>query len=480
MAIPPRRPAWVVSELSKILGFDEETVKEAILPELESNTHEARLRSYLQDFLGPSPASKAFIAKYVSFRFPSITSIPSSTPRPSSPLSLKPTSKSRARTQPATPQIQPRPADIDSALSAAFGPGGQIYQKNRDADDNSGWGSRSHSQNASGSRTPARQAGALSIHDKAKARVDIDGGGKEIAIGKGKGKDKEKIWDLPKSIATKRLERIQERLKEVQAGEGKLSNDDTSVECFCQARVHTLSPYTPQCPHCGLALCNIHSAHRPCPSCHRPILNPAQLARLILRIQDEISAQIAKEQSVREEVERQRLARLVAESGGGAFPTLSSGPSSTSSTSTSTSNARKVLSIGNNKRGKSTITTTTYRTSPSQAATPIEPLTPPIPDDIVPAPRMMPLEPARVEKEINKALAWREVEDRPWGDKKRSPSAESGGGSSVSSIFTSGIGAWEYVEEPVIGVLDEGHEGRRKTKKKGRGEHGRIVPGAAT
>ena len=64
------RPAWVVQELADILGFgrypsldhhesfddlgwaslmiDEATVAEAILPELESQNHQARLQSHLQ------------------------------------------------------------------------------------------------------------------------------------------------------------------------------------------------------------------------------------------------------------------------------------------------------------------------------------------------------------------------------------------------------------------------------------------------
>jgi len=67
----------------------------------------------------------------------------------------------------------------------------------------------------------------------------------------------------------------------------------------------------------------------------------------------------------------------------------------------------------------------------------------------------------KVEKELNKVLAWREGEDRPWGDKRE--------------------GGWKYVEIPIFEWVEEDRDGRRKMakKKKGLGVDGRAVPGAA-
>lgn len=128
---------------------------------------------------------------------------------------------------------------MTDALAAAFGPGGKVYQKNRDADAAgaaavNGMGSAS----ASGSHTPMggshsqrghmRQAGAIAIHEAKPAKRTESG----------KGKEREKIWDLPKSKEVKRLESIIAKLKEVQAGEGKVKADDTVPPCFCHGEWH--------------------------------------------------------------------------------------------------------------------------------------------------------------------------------------------------------------------------------------------------
>jgi hypothetical protein len=44
----------------------------------------------------------------------------------------------------------------------------------------------------------------------------------------------DRIWDLPKSEETKRLEGIMRDLREVQAGEGKVKVDGKVPPCFCQ------------------------------------------------------------------------------------------------------------------------------------------------------------------------------------------------------------------------------------------------------
>jgi len=284
----------------------------------------------------------------------------------------------------------------------------------------------------------------------------------------------------------KKLEGLLGDLKALQAGEGKVKIDEGNEECFCQgeqhylvdtrclvnsiltrtARNHTISTYTPHCPHCGLVLCSLHKPHHPCPSCHNTLHTPAQLARLINRVQGEIDDRLALELAEREDQERARLDRLAAES---VFPVLASG-NSTPVSQPQSDGGRKVLTIaggggggGGKGKGKSrstaTLTTTYTRPSPN----PTRPPTPPA-EDIVPRPPSSPLDSMRTEKELNKVLSWRENEDRPWGDMK-------------------GVrqGGWVYSERVVLELMEEDKVGRRKRKKdeKGLGVDGKKVVGAA-
>lgn len=189
-----------------------------------------------------------------------------------------------------------------------------------------------------------------------------------------------------------------------------------------------------------------------------------------MRLQAEIEAQLDKEQSLRDQRERDRRDRLIAESGGGAFPSLSAPTGTTSSAQGE--NARKVLTIGGGKgKGKAILTTTIIR--PAPAGSPGATTQVVVPGDIVPKPREGPLDLPRIEKELNKVLKWREEEDRPWGDLKLDKKGD----------------GWSYVELPVAEVVDDALlDGRRRQARKkknaqangqGKGENGRLVPGAA-
>lgn len=60
--------------------------------------------------------------------------------------------------------------------------------------------------------------------------------------------------------------------------------------------MHTLSPYTPQCPHCALALCALNPPTSPCPSCsHSPLLSPTTLATHLAALHDARDALLARE-----------------------------------------------------------------------------------------------------------------------------------------------------------------------------------------
>ena len=228
---------------------------------------------------------------------------------------------------------------------------------------------------------------------------------------------------------------------------------------------HPLSTYTPACQHCGLILCTLHPVYAPCPSCHNPLLSPAQLARVLLRVQQDIDAQLTIEQAERDAVERERQQRLIAESGGGAFPTLGGGPARpTPVPAALPAQERRVLTLGakGKGKGKTTLTTTTIR--PVSTPSP-RPDTPP-PDDIYPRPRSPPFDIVRVAKDLNKVLQWRAEEDRPWGNMKEKDKNR-----------------LEYQELPISHFIEEHAVGRRKAAKQkkaeGKGVDGRVVPGAA-
>lgn len=171
-----------------------------------------------QDFLGPSTKAKAFVARYLSFRFPNIAS--SSTPIPA----LTP-----SHTGSQHPEKPAKGKGSSTDLSAKFGPGGKVHQKDIPTPSASG----------SGSRTPVyggRQAGAVTYNiaePKLKPkRVDQSAPGS--VGGNGKGKQVDKIWDAHKSREVRRLEGIVADLKGLQNSEGKVRVDDEAKECFCQ------------------------------------------------------------------------------------------------------------------------------------------------------------------------------------------------------------------------------------------------------
>ncbi|ORX39792.1 hypothetical protein BD324DRAFT_234906 [Kockovaella imperatae] len=372
-------------------------------------------------------------------------------------------------------------------LENAFGPHAKMYMKNQAADQDL-FGR--YSSSGSGSSTPhqrhhvqahegARAGGRLTVHHVPPKSSEASGSGSGSGSGTGgtgfadfgkKEGSEDRIWDMPRSKDVKRLEEIREKLLAVQEGNGKVQAKPYP-ECFCQARNHPLSSYTPICQHCGLVVCSLHSVYLPCPSCQNLLFSPAQLARILLTIEMDIKTQLAIEKAERDAIERERQERLVAESGGGAFPTLNGGPPRpTPVPAALPAQERRVLTLGKGKggkgRGRATLTTTTIRPIASPSTTPGEPVTPP-PDDIYPRPRSPPLDIVRVAKELGRVMQWREEEDRPWGKLK----ADKGGGAPLA-----------YVELPIEHFIEDHVEGRRKAakkKKEGRGVDGRVVPGAA-
>lgn len=190
-------------------------------------------------------------------------------------------------------------------------------------------------------------------------------------------------------------------------------------------------------------------------------------------MEGDVAAQLVREEDEREHADQLRKERLLAESGGGAFPSLPGGPGGGRAGPSAADVTRRVLTIGKpakgKGKGKATITTTTYTSVPMTPSSSSNPGTPaPPPDDTIPRPRSPPLEAKRVAKELAKALAWREDNDRQWGDPKAERRGE----------------MWEYIPPLLIELPGEEGTGRRRranNKKKaasGTGMDGRVVVGA--
>jgi len=86
--------------------------------------------------------------------------------------------------------------------------------------------------------------------------------------------------------------------------------------CFCQARVHAVSEYTPICTSCGLVLCAQQPPYRACPHCGAPLLSPPARNALVAQLEELRAQTLAEEEEARE---RKEEALRVAE---GAFPVL--------------------------------------------------------------------------------------------------------------------------------------------------------------
>ncbi|KAI0666840.1 hypothetical protein C8Q78DRAFT_1072192 [Trametes maxima] len=142
------------------------------------------------------------------------------------------------------------------------------------------------------------------IPPKAQART-------QAVPAKAKGKRKDEPAP-PKSKDVRRLEKLRDDLRKA-SGHDK----DPKGGCFCQARMHSLSAYTPVCRACGLILCELNLPHYACPHCAGPLLNPAARETLLDALESKVTETLAKE-----EEDRQR-ALQEAQNAEGAFPTLS-------------------------------------------------------------------------------------------------------------------------------------------------------------
>ncbi|GAA6060671.1 hypothetical protein JCM10212_001227 [Sporobolomyces blumeae] len=278
------------SQLAPLIGLDEQTTAEQVVPHLESISSQNEIRNYLETLVAPGPASRTFIQSYLATRFPTAArSRPTSTPstRWATPTSSRPPSPS-ARASSSLASRTNRKAD-------------NVLER----DDPGGWGKPKGATSSSSSARPSRSATPLPPPPPCKTPTDL---GANPSMSKSKPTvvtvANERELELTEEGAHELLEidRALRRFDDSRPGKSRRS-------CFCQARQHPLSTYTPLCPTCALVLCSLNSPTSPCPSCaHAPLLSPTMVSAHVSTLTDRRVALIERERVKRERIEAQREA----------------------------------------------------------------------------------------------------------------------------------------------------------------------------
>ncbi|THU98146.1 hypothetical protein K435DRAFT_721077 [Dendrothele bispora CBS 962.96] len=237
---------------------------------------------------------------------------------------------------------------------------------------------------------------------------------------KPRGKNATPSNEPPKSKDVRRLESLLSALRV------STVQTDPTGGCFCQAREHPLSSYSPICRSCGLVLCSLNQPSFSCPHCSSTLLAGNQRDIFISRIETQISDVLEKEAAERERIleEARRQA--------GAFPALSSNANILSNKSSQNLSinaptpqpaaARKVMSLtGKGRKGK--VVMSSYTPVSSRPASRSESEVEPVEEEQV-----------RVPPPANQTDFSRRAPDaaRPWanlrgGDTKYTPSRISRG-----------------------------------------------------
>ncbi|KAF8812891.1 hypothetical protein BYT27DRAFT_7158930 [Phlegmacium glaucopus] len=155
---------------------------------------------------------------------------------------------------------------------------------------------------------------------------------------KGSGRQQQSS-EPPKSKEVKRLESLVQAVRDATADE-----KDPKGGCFCLARVHSLSPYTPICRSCGLIICSVNPPQYCCPHCVKTLTTDTQRESIINQIDLQLASTVAQE------VEQRQRAIEEARKVIGAFPSLSGLPVPESSISPAAQQTHKVLSFKQNNK----------------------------------------------------------------------------------------------------------------------------------
>ncbi|KAJ3773273.1 hypothetical protein FB446DRAFT_733609 [Lentinula raphanica] len=170
--------------------------------------------------------------------------------------------------------------------------------------------------------------------------------------GKVKGKSSEPV--IPKSVQVRKLESLLAALRDLAQSPKK----DPKGGCFCQAREHSLSSYTPICRTCGLILCDVNQPQFACPHCLTSLVAGNIRDSLITRIQAQLDETVAREMAARER------AIEAAKQEAGAFPMLSGAIPPSQKLVAPQPRTHKVLSV-NSKSKK--VSLSSYTTTPASS-----------------------------------------------------------------------------------------------------------------
>jgi len=156
---------------------------------------------------------------------------------------------------------------------------------------------------------------------------------------KGNGKQQPSS-EPPKSRDVQKLELLIQAVRD-----STTSEKDPKGGCFCLARVHSLSPYTPICRSCGLIICSINLPQYCCPHCMKTLLTDVSHRESIIH---QIDLQLAS--VIAQEAEQKERALEEARKVVGAFPSLSGGSPAPEIPPPAAPQTHKVLSLKQNNR----------------------------------------------------------------------------------------------------------------------------------
>ncbi|GAA5970782.1 hypothetical protein JCM3765_006306 [Sporobolomyces pararoseus] len=253
----------LTSQLAPLIGLDEQTVSEQILPHLSTISSNVEIKNYLLTLLKPGKESQDFIQVYLNQRFPSTT-----TPRWGKTTT---TTSSNSR----------------SSSSSSI----------------------SRNRNTQSSRVSTPTPTPQQVQSQPK----LGGGGTTTTTTLTKGKRKGKgVETCSSSIqisesGLKKLKELNRLLKSLTPNPStstssskatKTSSDSggDSDGCFCSSRQHELSKFIPNCLKCGLILCFLNSPLKPCPSCkHYPLLPNSLVESYRNELEEEKQSLLKKE-----------------------------------------------------------------------------------------------------------------------------------------------------------------------------------------
>ncbi|SCZ87652.1 BZ3500_MvSof-1268-A1-R1_Chr2-2g05118 [Microbotryum saponariae] len=301
-------------------AYHEPTVAQQILPYITSIKTAQQVSNYLETLLPPGQASRALIQAYLAQRFPPARAASRPQPPRSSSTATKADPWGTAKPTPAsrTTAAAPTRAPNAAAMQSQFASTGKVYVKNRDDPDQGRWGgggtasssrANSSSRARSGTTTPIPPPMAPSSFSSSAATRSSDPPvhhhindmsslptPQSISLSE---TGRSQLATLDTSLKSLRL-----RLRPSPSS----SSSPSKRACFCSARYHPLSPYSPLCPSCGLVLCSLNPPSFPCPSCQHPHLISAPLLESHINTLETQRSEVLERERRRTEAEKEQEA----------------------------------------------------------------------------------------------------------------------------------------------------------------------------